>query len=78
MIEVSCSRCGSTAQGLERAPLPGEPGQAVLEQTCAACWREWLEMQIKLINEHQLSPARTEHYEFLVKEMRTFLSLAAE
>jgi Fe-S cluster biosynthesis and repair protein YggX len=78
MSEVSCSRCGSTAEGLERTPLPGEPGQAVLAQTCAACWREWLDMQVKVINEYQLSPARTEHFDFLIKEMKTFLCLPVD
>ncbi|MHC4428259.1 MAG: Fe(2+)-trafficking protein [Planctomycetota bacterium] len=75
MAEVSCARCGSTAPGLPQTPLPGEAGSAVLERTCAACWQEWLGMQVQLINEWQLSPADPEHFERLVREMRTFLGL---
>ena len=74
MAEVSCSRCGSTAPGLEEAPLPDAAGQAVLTQTCRACWTEWLGMQVKMINEWQLSPADPEHYDRLVKEMGAFLN----
>jgi Fe-S cluster biosynthesis and repair protein YggX len=55
--------------------MPGETGRAVLEGTCSACWQEWLGMQVKLINEWQLSPAVPEHFEHLVREMRTFLGL---
>ena len=78
MAEVDCSRCGSTGPGLERPPLPAPEGELVLDQTCAACWREWLRMQVMLINEHRLSPADPEHYRRLVGEMRTFLSLREE
>jgi len=75
MAEVSCSRCGSTAPGLARAPLPGEAGQAVLAQSCEPCWRAWLDLQVKLINEHRLSPAKPEDFDQLIREMQTFLNL---
>ena len=78
MSELHCSRCGSTAPGLERAPLPGPAGQAVLSQACAACWREWLGAQVILINENSLSPAIAEHFDFLVEQMKAFLSLREE
>jgi len=78
MAEVSCSRCGSTAPALERAPLPGPAGAAVLAQSCAVCWREWLGMQVKLINENRLTPANSEHFDLLVREMRAFLNLRDE
>jgi Fe-S cluster biosynthesis and repair protein YggX len=78
MPEVSCSRCGSTAAGLERAPLPGAIGEAVLAETCASCWREWLATQVKLINEQRLTPANGEHFELLVREMKVFLNLRDE
>ena len=78
MSELNCSRCGSTASGLEKAPLPGPVGQAVLSQACAACWREWLGAQVLLINEKSLSPAKAEHFDFLIEQMKTFLNLQEE
>ena len=78
MAEVSCSRCGSTATGLDRAPLPGPLGASLLNQTCSACWEEWMETQVKLINEKRLSPGTPEHYDLLVREMRVFLNLREE
>ena len=78
MSEVQCARCGTTAPGLERAPLPGAVGQAVQERTCAACWSEWLRAQVILINEYRLSPRQPEHFERLLGEMRGFLRLDAD
>jgi Fe-S cluster biosynthesis and repair protein YggX len=78
MAEISCSRCGSTRAGLDAAPLPGAVGELVLQQTCTTCWRDWLGMQVKLMNENRLTPADPEHYAYLVREMRTFLGLREE
>ncbi len=77
MTEVSCSRCGSTVTGLEQPPLPGEIGEQVLSQTCASCWKQWLDVQVKLMNENRLTPANPEHDDQLIEHMKVFLSLTA-
>jgi len=78
MAMVQCSRCGNTAEGLERPPLPGPAGEQVHAETCRACWQDWLSMQVKVINEYRISPAEPEQYDFLVAQMRTYLNLADE
>jgi Fe-S cluster biosynthesis and repair protein YggX len=78
MTQVSCSRCGSTAEGLERAPLPGRPGERVLAQTCRACWEDWKGTQVKLINEYRLTVTDPDHFDRLMTEMAAFLSLHDE
>lgn len=78
MAEVDCARCGTRATALERAPLPGAVGERVLAQTCAACWKGWMSTQVKLMNEHRLSPANPQHYTLLVREMSTYLQLRDE
>ena len=75
MAEVHCSRCGNDAPGLEREPLPGEIGRRVLAHACRPCWQEWLEMQVRVINEYRLSPANPQHYDFLIKQLAVFLNL---
>lgn len=75
MSEIRCSRCGNTAAALEHPPLPGELGERVARQACAACWREWLGAQVMLINEHRLSGANPEHVDFLMGQMKVFLKL---
>jgi Fe-S cluster biosynthesis and repair protein YggX len=76
MALVTCSRCKREAEGLARAPMAGPPGQAFLENVCAACWREWLAMQVKYINEYRLNPLDPKHFDFLMEQARAFLGLA--
>ena len=75
MGQITCSRCGSVAPGLGRAPLPGSHGELVRDQTCGGCWDEWKATQVKLINEYRLNVLDPEHFERLMQEMRAFLSL---
>lgn len=78
MSKVLCSRCGTEGDALERPPMPGEIGRQVHAQVCATCWREWLGVQVKLINEYRLSPLDPKHFEFLVEQARAHLNLKAE
>jgi len=75
MSDVHCSRCGNTAPGLERPPMPGEPGERVARQVCAGCWRQWLAAQVILINENRLSAADPDHFDYLMGQMEVFLNL---
>jgi len=76
MAQVTCSKCGNTAEGLERAPFPGSVGEELLARVCAACWKEWMGQQVILINENKLTPADPQHYALLIAEMKKFLLLA--
>jgi Fe-S cluster biosynthesis and repair protein YggX len=78
MANVTCSRCGNTAAGLDPAPLPGKIGEQIRDQVCAACWREWMGMQVKVINEYRLSPAEPKHFDFLLAQMKAFVNLKDE
>ena len=75
MSQVRCARCSRDAEGLDRAPLPGDVGQQVLSQVCGACWKEWLGEQVKLINENRLSPADPTAFAFLLERMKDYLAI---
>ena len=75
MATVRCTRCKTERAGLERAPLPGQVGQTILANVCAVCWKEWLGMQVKYINEYRLSPLDPKHFEFLLEQASAFLML---
>ena len=75
MAVVTCTRCKTEREGLLRAPFPGESGQTILANVCAACWREWLATQVKYINEYRLSPLDPAHFEFLLGQAKSFLKL---
>jgi Fe-S cluster biosynthesis and repair protein YggX len=55
--------------------LPGKWGPAVLAQTCADCWREWIDEQTRLINHERLLPADPQHRRVLYERMAAFLRL---
>lgn len=46
-----CVRCGRPSGKLAKAPFKGELGQKILDNVCDLCWREWIAMGTKVINE---------------------------
>ena len=47
----ACARCGRPTGRLEKAPFKGSVGQKIHDNVCATCWREWIGMGTKVINE---------------------------
>jgi Fe-S cluster biosynthesis and repair protein YggX len=58
--------------------LPGALGPVVLDNTCAACWADWVEEQTRLINHERLTPADPKHRAVLYARLREFLKLDPE
>ncbi len=75
MGQVTCKRCGTTTDALTSVPIAGDLAAQVLESTCGACWKAWLDQQVILINERKLSGADRAHVEYLMTEMQRFLGL---
>lgn len=75
MTDLRCRRCGLTKPGLERAPLPGVWGAALLAQTCADCWRAWTEEQTRLINHLGLKPFQAQDKKVIYRALHEFLKL---
>jgi Fe-S cluster biosynthesis and repair protein YggX len=74
-MDIVCRRCGQSKPALAQPPVPGKRGSALIAQTCADCWHEWVEEQTRLINHERLSPADAEHRKVLYARMTTFLNL---
>lgn len=47
----ACSRCGRPHGQLQKPPFKGALGERVFNNVCASCWREWIPMGTKVINE---------------------------
>lgn len=73
--EVLCSRCGKVNPKLPRAPFRNTQGQLILEKICAPCWREWVAMGTKVINELRLPLNEPEAQKAYEKHMLEFLGL---
>ncbi|AMN47971.1 hypothetical protein ACG33_12860 [Steroidobacter denitrificans] len=69
---VKCVLLGGEAEGLERAPYPGELGQRIHENVSKEAWQRWIKHQTMLLNEYRLTPIDPEARKFLVEEMEKF------
>lgn len=70
---VQCVKLGKEAEGLDRAPYPGEMGKKIFEHISKEAWQAWMRHQTILINENRLSPIDPKHRAFLEQEMEKFL-----
>ncbi|HXV41078.1 MAG TPA: oxidative damage protection protein [Steroidobacteraceae bacterium] len=69
---VKCVLLGREAEGLDRAPYPGELGQRIYENVSREAWQKWLAHQTMLINEYRLVAFEAKARQFLVGEMEKF------
>lgn len=76
--EVACVRCGNTRAAAENVALPGALGERIRRQVCDECWKEWLTMQIRVINHYGLRPVLREDREKLYELTREYFGLPAE
>jgi Fe-S cluster biosynthesis and repair protein YggX len=70
---VFCHYLQREAEGLDRAPYPGELGQRIFAGISKEAWQEWLRHQTMLMNEYRLTPIDPKARKFLVEEMEKFL-----
>jgi len=69
---VNCVILKKEAEGLDRAPYPGELGQRILKNASKEGWKMWMKQQTMLMNENRLSPMDPKHRKFLEEEMEKF------
>lgn len=69
---VQCVLLGREAEGLDRAPYPGELGRRIFEQVSKEAWQRWLAHQTMLINEYRLVVFEPKARQFLAGEMEKF------
>lgn len=73
--EVDCVRCHQVRPRLVKPPFRNELGRAIFAKVCQPCWREWIGMGTKVINELRLplsDPAAQKVYD---QHMKEFLNL---
>jgi Fe-S cluster biosynthesis and repair protein YggX len=70
--KFKCARCALNNEPIGYAPVPTELGKKIGQETCAACWKEWLQKQNQLINHFGLDVSNPDTHEFLFDQMRIF------
>jgi Fe-S cluster biosynthesis and repair protein YggX len=76
-MAITCTRCGQQAEAppAHRVPFTGAAKERVLSGICAACWKEWEVMEVKVINEYRLNFMDPQHREQLQRSCFEFLQL---
>lgn len=69
---VHCVKLGEPAEGLDAPPFPGEKGRRIYENVSKKAWKQWVDLQTMLINEHHLTPYEPETKKFLEAEREKF------
>jgi len=75
MANITCARCGKSAEPLASAPMGGALGATIQERVCSECWREWINQQMLVINHYQLQMADPDDRKRLTAEMKEFLGI---
>lgn len=73
--DFQCSRCGRPGGKLPARPFKGDLGEKVWARVCASCWREWIGMGTKVINEMGLQLADPRAQEIYDEHLKEFLQL---
>jgi Fe-S cluster biosynthesis and repair protein YggX len=73
--EILCNRCGRIGPRLPEPPFSNALGKEIQQKTCAACWREWIGMGTKVINEMRLPLADPQAQKIFDQHMIEFLNL---
>ena len=73
--EVQCQRCGLVKKKLAEPPYRNEYGKTIQEKICSACWREWIGMGTKVINELRLPLSDPQAQKVFAQHEREFLNL---
>lgn len=77
---VKCTKCGEERPALANPPFrPGtklaDLGAEIQQKICASCYRDWINMSVKLVNELRLDTTDPRGQEIWLKQMKTFLAL---
>ncbi len=69
----ACRRCGGGGPKLKERPFKGPLGEKILATVCESCWKEWVGMGTKVINELRLPMFDPQAQEMYDKHMKEFL-----
>jgi len=73
--QVLCQRCGRVGPKQPAPPFRNAQGREIQEKICMPCWREWLAMSTKVINELRLPLADPQAQKIYDQHMIEFLNL---
>src|SRR3954454_1369476 len=73
--QIQCHRCGQVKPQMAHPPFSNAQGKLIHEKICADCWREWIGMGKKVINELPLPLSDPQAQKVFDQHMMEFLNL---
>jgi Fe-S cluster biosynthesis and repair protein YggX len=73
--EVQCTRCNQVKPKMPSPPFSNALGKEIHGKVCADCWREWIGMGTKVINELRLPLSDPQAQKVFDQHMIEFLNL---
>ncbi|MDP9172236.1 MAG: Fe(2+)-trafficking protein [Planctomycetota bacterium] len=73
--ELLCNRCGKVGKKMLHPPFSNAQGKEIQSKICANCWREWIGMGTKVINELRLPLSDPQAQKIFDQHMKEFLNL---
>jgi Fe-S cluster biosynthesis and repair protein YggX len=73
--EVLCARCGRVKPKMPSPPFSNAQGKMIYDKVCNDCWREWIAMGTKVINEMRLPLSDPQAQKVFDQHMMEFLNL---
>jgi Fe-S cluster biosynthesis and repair protein YggX len=77
-MTLTCTRCGQPGEPppATRIPFGAALRERIAQTICAACWKEWEGMEVKVINEYRLNFMEPQHREMLRRACLDFLGVS--
>ncbi len=77
---IRCIKCGEEKPALAAPPFRAgtklaDLGVEIQQKVCAPCYRDWINMSVKLVNEMRLDTTDPRGQEMWLKQMKLFLNL---
>ena len=73
--QIVCNRCGRVMPKMANPPFSNAQGKMIQEKICAECWKEWIGMGTKVINEMRLPLSDPQAQKIFDQHMMEFLNL---
>ena len=83
MATVHCIKCGLDRDAMAAPPFRAgtklaDLGKEIQEKICAGCYKSWIDMSVKLINEMRLDTTDPRGQQLWLSQMKLFLNLEQE
>ena len=74
-----CTRCGQSGEAppARRVAFPPPVKEKILASICQGCWKQWEDMEVKVINEYRLNFMDPQHRAMLQRTCLEYLNLQA-